>query len=458
MKTSARFLVLALVAALPLGLALEARADPQVLERARKLLAESNPKQAYMELIGIQGKMAGVPEYDYLLGVAALDSGRYDDAVIAFERVLASNPAHAGAQMDLARAYFAMGSFDLAESALRKLKASNPPPAAQQAINQYLDAIEMRRRGIEPGWTGYAEVSLGFDSNLTGVPGDFGAASVQSFNLSVEPTGNAIKRDAAYLEAIAGLEYAHPVGGGWSLFAGGGARGRAYHQESDFNILAGDVRAGAAHNSGRQQWRLFGSYQDYSQEGAAPGDPMPTNDRRTGTGTADWRYGIDARNQIGATLQYSQVRFPTNSIDDFDQVYVGASWAKTFEGKGVPLLYLTGFFTDDEAKNTFDDGVTDKSKNLAGARSYFQYALSPKLQVFNALGFIYRKDKDAYARSTTVEKGKDKFGEFLLGLTWQFQERCAVRAQWSYTQNESNIDIYDFNRNEVSTAVRCDMF
>src|SRR4029077_7064117 len=99
-------------------------------------------KQAFAELSAVQDKMSGMPEFDYLLGVAALDSGRNEDAIIAFERVLALIPNHAGAQMDLARAYYAAGSFDLAEAAFLKLRAANPPPAAQQAIGRYLEAIE----------------------------------------------------------------------------------------------------------------------------------------------------------------------------------------------------------------------------------------------------------------------------------------------------------------------------
>ncbi|APV51311.1 hypothetical protein BWI17_17435 [Betaproteobacteria bacterium GR16-43] len=432
-------------------------ADPQVLDRARKLLADSNPKQAYMELIGAP-EMTGTPEYDYLLGVAALDSSRFDEAIIAFERVLAVVPNHAGAQMDLGRAYFALGSYDLAEAAFRRLKDSNPPAAALQALNQYLEAIQMRRRETTPGWTGFAEMQLGYDSNLTGVPGDFGAASQQSFNITVDPTGNSIKRDAAYLEALGYLEYSYPLSRGWSVFAGGGARGRAYYDESKFNILAGDLRAGAALNNGPSQWRGSLGYQHYAQEGDAPGDPKPTNDRNTGNAILDWRYAINTRNQLGLGLQLSSVRFPDNRIDDFDQVYLSASWLRTIESKGTPLFYLTSFVTNDKAKNTFDDGVTDKSKNLVGVRSYIQYSLSPKLQVFNALGYVYRRDKDEFARSTTVGRGRDQFGEFLVGLTWQFQERCAVRTQWQYTRNASNIDIFDYDRNEVSTAVRCDLF
>jgi hypothetical protein len=34
----------------------------------------------------------------------------------------------------------------------------------------------------------------------------------------------------------------------------------------------------------------------------------------------------------------------------------------------VPLLYLTGFVTDDRAINKLSDGVTTKSKNLYGVR------------------------------------------------------------------------------------------
>jgi len=432
--------------------------EPQVLERARKLLLERNPKQAYSELVPLQGSLAGVPEYDYLLGVAALDSGRYDDAIIAFERVLALNPAHAGAQMDLGRAYFALGSYDLAEAAFRKLREQNPPAAALLAINQYLEAIQTRRKESRPGWSGFAEAALGYDTNLTGVPADFGAASLQAFNIAVDPTGNSIKRKAGYFEAQASLEYSYPLSRGWSLFAGGGARSRTYQRESDFNVLAGDVRFGGALNDGPTQWRIASAYQDYRQDGAAPGDPRPKNDRETANASFDWRRAIDTRNQVGLSLQASRVRFPSNLIDDFDQVYLGASWLRSFEGRGVPLLYVTLFGTVDEARNTFADGITDKSKRLAGLRGYFQYSLTPKLQAFTAAGFVQRSDEDDFARSTTVAKGRDRYAELTLGVTWQFQEKCAVRTQWGYTRNASNIDIYDFNRHEVSTAVRCYLF
>ncbi|MBL0140729.1 MAG: tetratricopeptide repeat protein [Betaproteobacteria bacterium] len=457
MERRARWITSFVALVLAAGVAGPALANPEALENARRLLNQNNPKQAYMELIKLESQLAGNVDYDYLLGVASLDSGKIDDAIIAFERVLAVNPNHAGAQMDLARAYFVAGSLDLAEASFTQLAASNPPSIALQTINRYLEAIKARKRQTAGGWSGWAELGIGYDDNITGVPTDFGAAAQQSFGIvGIEATGNSIKRKAAYGTAAAAAEYSHPLSGGWSLFGAGEVKGRGYDGESDFNSLNGEVRAGATLNDGATQWRAIGGYQHFDQQGAADTDPMITNDRRTGYGLGEWRYYLDPRRQVGLGLQYSQVRFPTNDIEDFNQILLSGSYLQSFETKGVPLLVLSAFVSDDKAINDFPDSTTNKSKNLAGLRSYVQYALDPKVNLFNALGVVFRHDKDAYARSTTVEYGKDRFGEFLLGLNWEFRKSCTMRAQWSYTRNTSNIDLYAFNRNEVSTAVRCE--
>ena len=101
MKVSARYAALALVA-WAATYAGSASADPATIERAKAALAGGNAKQAYADLAPLQDKLSGQPEFDYLLGVAALDSARIDEAIIAFERVLALIPNHAGAHMDLA--------------------------------------------------------------------------------------------------------------------------------------------------------------------------------------------------------------------------------------------------------------------------------------------------------------------------------------------------------------------
>jgi tetratricopeptide (TPR) repeat protein len=463
MKERARLCAVALVALFAaLAPAVAGAQDSALVSHARGLLAAGNPKQAYEELSAAQDRMSGQPEFDYLLGVAALDSGRLDEAIIAFERVLAVMPNHAGAQMDLARAYYAAGSFDLAQAAFEKLRDENPPPAAREAIGRYLQAIEERKHQTQAGWARYGELGLGYDSNITGVPVNFGAAAQQSFNLSgIEPTGNAIKRSAAFLQAGAGADYFRPLTRGWSAFGGGEVHGRGYAGESDFNSYAAELHGGGALNEGPNQWRFGAYYNGYWQQGDAPGDPQPTNDRRMGGATVDWRHALDSKTQVGLGLQLNAVRFPTNSVEDFDQVYLSGSWLHSFERKGVPLLYVTAFVTDDRARNDFTGATpgttTSKSKNLAGVRSVLQYSLDPKVQLYGSVGLIARRDQDSFARSTTVEKGRDTYADATLGVAWTFRDKCALRLQYTYSRNSSNIDIYDFDRSEISSTIRCDM-
>ena len=63
MNPSARWILPAAGALLVAGFCAPALADPAALEKARRLLVENNPKQAYMELIGLQDRLAGTLDF-----------------------------------------------------------------------------------------------------------------------------------------------------------------------------------------------------------------------------------------------------------------------------------------------------------------------------------------------------------------------------------------------------------
>lgn len=434
-----------------------AHANPKLLVDATQLLAAGNPKQAYMILLAEQDKLAGNTEYDYLLGVAALDSGKNSEAIIAFERVLAAMPNHAGALMDLGRAYFNSGSMDLAEATFKQLQVSNPPEAAKTAIDRYLKAIAERRQGGKRSTQAWGEVSLGYDSNITGVPNDFTRAVQSAFNIpGIEPTGNSIKRKAPFLGAGLGGDWLQPLGGNWTAHLGGEARGRAYRREGDFNSTLVEARGGAGWALGRQALRFGASYNRFDQDGQAPGDPKPTNNRNTAQLTADYRYALSDRQELSFGVSGSQVRFPKNDIEDFNAAGVNVGWTRQLDGNGKPVLNLTGYFSDDKAERKLADGVSDKSKRVGGLRGVFQYSLSESLSLFNSLGFTERRDRSKFSRATEVEIGRDRLTDLTVGVSWKFQARCAMRAQWFASRNDSNIAIYDYTRNELSSNIRCD--
>lgn len=434
-----------------------AYANPALLRDAQQLLAANNPKQAYIILVAQQDQLSGSVEFDYLFGVAALDSGKIDEAITAFERVLQMEPKNAGARMDLARAYFTAGSLDLAEANFLELRESNPPAAALIAIDKYLAAIRERRAQNGNVFSAWGETALGYDSNITGVPTDFTSAVAAAFNITgISPTGNSVKRKAPYLAAAVGADYAYALKAGWAAFVGGEARGRAYRHETDFNSVSGETRIGASWAGGPHQLRLTGGYNRFKQDGLAPGDPKPTNDRSTVLASTDYRFAFNDRQQVNFGVAGTRVKFLTNIIEDFNAVTLSAGYLQAFDRTGAPIWQFSSYYSRDDAVRKLADGISDKSKRIAGVRSYFQYSMTDKLAWFNGLGYSRRSDKSAFARATEVEFGRDRLSDLTLGVMWRFQQKCSMRAQWAASRNDSNIAIYEYTRHEVSSSIRCD--
>jgi len=155
------------------GVMLTDEALAALLREADVLIRAGKPAEAYQLLEPKEGDYSGEIAFDYMLGITALDIGKPDRATIAFERVLMTNPNFTGARLDLARAYFAMGSDDLAKNEFQIVLSQSPPQNAKEAVQKYLAAIEERQRARIQRLTGYVETSVATDTNVTAVTTDF---------------------------------------------------------------------------------------------------------------------------------------------------------------------------------------------------------------------------------------------------------------------------------------------
>ena len=65
--------------------------------------ADASSQARFETLAQQQSERAGEPAYDYDLAVAAIDAGKYGEAIVALQRVLAIQPKNALARAELAR-------------------------------------------------------------------------------------------------------------------------------------------------------------------------------------------------------------------------------------------------------------------------------------------------------------------------------------------------------------------
>ena len=122
------------------SLLLEAREMP--LRDADELIKDNRAEDAYSLLESLKSDYLRDVRFYNLLGIAALNSGKPNKAVLAFQRVLEINPNFAGVHMDMGRAYFQLGDFQHAKSEFKIVIHANPPDSIRIAIKKYLAAIE----------------------------------------------------------------------------------------------------------------------------------------------------------------------------------------------------------------------------------------------------------------------------------------------------------------------------
>ena len=146
-----------------------ASAETQALLRqAEQLLGSGASQQAYDLLSPREQALSGNAFFDYLLGVAALDSGRTNEAILHLRRAVATAPAFSGARMELARALFEAGEPGEARPLFAALLDENPPPGVRDVLNRYIYAIDTQPDRIPSRFAPYAELYAGYDSNAKG--------------------------------------------------------------------------------------------------------------------------------------------------------------------------------------------------------------------------------------------------------------------------------------------------
>ena len=122
------------------SLLLEAREMP--LRDADALIKDGKAADAYALLVPLESEHLHDVRFYNLLGIAAMESGKPDMAVIIFKRVLDIDPNSAGVHMDMGRAYFQLGDFPHAKSEFKTVIKSNPQESIRTTVKKYLAAIE----------------------------------------------------------------------------------------------------------------------------------------------------------------------------------------------------------------------------------------------------------------------------------------------------------------------------
>jgi tetratricopeptide (TPR) repeat protein len=432
--------------------------DP--VARARAMIEKKDAAAAYSLLEPLAAARAGEVEFDYWLGVAALETGRLEIAALAFERALDRNPDFDSARLELGRTYLRMGSLDLAELEFRRLLGRSPNEAGRQVLEGYLAEVKRLKDRQAFSVTGYVEAGGGHDSNISSTTSDFTSAVESSFGLpGITPAGNSIQRSAPYWGAAAGVHAAWKAAEDRTYFGSADARVRGYHQEGDYDYQLIDLSAGAQWRRGENTWTAIAFGQRFRQDGAAvetiATEQAINNDRDAWGALGEVRRDVNATTQVAAGVQLSAFRYGTNPAQDTDQLQVFAALVQRpgwWKGGTIALL---GQYSYDDARRTLNDFTElTVSRHGGGIRLMAHSDPAARLGWAGYAAWTVRIDNDPYARATLVATGRDVLHEIGLRASWRLADRWYLQPSVAYVRNRSNIDLYDFDKLEGGIMLR----
>ncbi len=433
------FLVLSML--VPVGLA-QAQGAPD-LARAEGLIKAGKAGEAWTLLSPHEFARAGEEDFDYLLGVAALDSGRAAHATLIFERVLAVSPNHAAARLDMARGYFALGDLARARTEFESVLRYDPPAAARLTIERYLAAIDERAKAKKTRVSAYVEATLGSDSNVAGSTAQ-SSVFVPLFGVDFALAPGSIKARDDYLSVAGGAEVWHELGDGLKLVAGADFRQRANFRLDTFDSASTDLRLALQKDFERHTLRLGFGGNRYDLDNALY--------RRIGSLNAEWRHQADARTQVSAFLQDSAVRYTREDTqsNSVDQILGGVGGLRVLDADGRFVGFGSLFAGKENAVQERADG----DKRFAGARIGLQTALRSDLDLFASLTV----QNGRYAQDNLLFSGRRRDTQYDLGVgaSWRLDRDWSLRPQVVYTRVDSNFPLYDYDRYDISVTLRRD--
>jgi outer membrane protein len=431
----ARFVIgLALAA-----LSLSALAD-QFLDRAKRLLEQKQPSQAYGLLLPLEAQRAGDPEFDYLLGIAALDSGHGERAVFALERVLAMQPDNALARAEIARAYLFIGEKDTARREFENVKREPIPAEARATIDRYLSAITAAETTRVQG---YIELGLGSDSNVNSATANSQIALPAFAGIIATLDPASTSKSDSFTSVAGGVNFTRKLGDRWSVVGSVAGNGRFNRNEDQFDTDTVEGNLGARWAVDADAMTLAAQMQSFELDNSRYRDSRGM--------IAQWQHNLDERRQLTGYLQYAQLRYPTQEIRNANRGIVGAAWAQVFSSGLSPVLFLS-IYGGEESE--LADGVPHLGHKPTGLRIGGQIKPAEGWTVFGGLN--YEKRRYGGPEPIFLATREDKQTDVRVGASYLMRAGTTLILQATNTDNQSNIDLYRFRRAVEMVSVRFD--
>ncbi|WP_127026029.1 hypothetical protein [Rheinheimera mangrovi] len=415
------------------GVVFSLHAETLTLEQQKaefiRLVQSGQLEQAYLLAASLENQLAGEPDFDMAYGRIALRVEQNDSAVFALERVVADKPQWQQARFTLAQAYYKTKNYP---AALRQLTWIEQKPAADlvEPVAKLRSAVEWEQAKLKGYQRHKIRYGFGHDDNVNS-----GTAEDRIFIPSLGEID-------VFPLSKASSDYFHQLG---YSFDGRWQQNQRYAWLADlqvgatqFNQLSDFDRETLAARLGYEA-----NYQHYSYSLRAYSRPLRLAGelyRNDWGGQISGKYQLNALNSVG--MQWVSGR-SDNRLDDRLNLTVHAISA-SWERKGNRWINQANVSISNERSRL--DSAVYNSRDVSSL-SYSTTWLASASHIL-----IARAELQSISYKAPHPLFRVKRNESLFSLTgswiWQFSSSVSSELRCSYTDKNSPVTLYEYDRTE----------
>jgi len=420
-----------------------ASAQTDDLKRADALIREGRPQPALELLAPLAQQQAGNAEYHYLLGIAAIDAGEFDRAVLSLKEALRIKPDLVQARAELGRAWLLTGNYLAAHTAFDEVRRSNPPPEVLASINRFVEGVHGQVNAGRKRFRGSVSVGIGHDSNVNS------ATSAQQVTLPIlggivatlSPAGRA--RSDSFTTLGAEASGFVPLTTDTEFHANGGVQAKLNHTIDTFDYLTGNLAAGVRHDFGLNQVSLAGTFDTVS---------MDNNRVRDTRGfTAEYRRIVHPLAEVSVFGQLAKLNYVREPFRDAEREVFGVAVNPVAFGKrlfNLPPVASVYFGSE----RTTNPGVEHLGHRFVGARAAIFAQMSSRLSLF--AGASHERREYGAPDPLFLVTRLDKQTDLNAGLLYSLNKDWLFAPAISHTDNRSSMDVFKYQRTAAALTLR----
>jgi tetratricopeptide (TPR) repeat protein len=423
---------------------LESTLSPEQTEKARMdalavLIKSEQYPQAYELASRMLEANEGLPTFDFQYAMAAVESGHYDQALFAFERLVLGFPRQPRYRLELARTHFYLRNLVRAEVEFNNVLKQNPPEPVKKNVMIFIDRIADLKRSVESKFMLVLDVGGGYDSNINSATSEKELPQEELiFPVDIALDDASRETGSAYWSALAHMAYVRPLTKTSAFDLRLVASNRSHAETAIYDLTTAMGEAGYSFYTGSIKWRGAGRYQ-YVQ---LDGDELLNS--QSLIGQANWILNKGAN--IGFGVNYGMSSYPENNDGDITQQQFNVSYASAPKKDNWKLTLIFGSDSADESSNKHNgktyQGFTYQSTSLINQRANRYWLFS-----------VLSNEYDAINSALYSKLRKDQNATFGIGWRYSFSSHFSFRNDYSFTYNDSTLEANTYQRGKAEVGL-----